>query len=196
MPSYPLVLSFKLLSIGPQVRVTDAAGSLVAYVKQKAFKLKEDITIFADEGQSLPLYRVKADRILDFNATYSITDLRSGRQLGALQREGGRSIWRATYRILNANGVQVGEIHEQNPWIKLLDGLLEEVPVIGMFTGYFLNPSYLLEVSGSPVLRIRKRPAFFEGKFLVEPVNGMLPEHEELLLPSLVTMVLLERSRG
>jgi len=194
--NYPLTLSFKLLSIGPQVRVTDATGSLVAYVKQKAFKLKEDITIFADEGQSLPLYRVQADRILDFNAVYSITDLRSGRQLGAVQREGGRSIWRATYRILDANGVQVGEIHEQNPWVKLLDGLLEEVPVIGMFTGYFLNPSYVLEVSGRPALRIRKRPALFEGRFLVEDVDGLPREYDELLLPSLVTTVLLERSRG
>ena len=73
MLNYPLEMSFKIVAINPQVRVTDASGQLIAYVKQKAFKLKEDITIFGDEGQTHPLYRMNANRILDFNANYAIT---------------------------------------------------------------------------------------------------------------------------
>ena len=71
MLNYPLEMSFKIVAINPQVRVTDANGQLIAYVKQKAFKLREDITIFADEAQTRPLYRINANRILDFNASYN-----------------------------------------------------------------------------------------------------------------------------
>ena len=46
--NYPLDLSFKILAIAPQISVSDANGALVLYVKQKAFKLKEDVTIYAD----------------------------------------------------------------------------------------------------------------------------------------------------
>jgi len=53
---YPLSLKFKLMALSPQVSVHDADGQLRMYVKQKAFKLKEKVTVFADEQQSTPLY--------------------------------------------------------------------------------------------------------------------------------------------
>ena len=50
--NYPLDLTFKVLALTGQIYVRDASGSLVAFVKQKFLKLKEDINIFADEQQS------------------------------------------------------------------------------------------------------------------------------------------------
>lgn len=38
----------------------------------KAFKLKEAITVFADEAQTRPLYHINAGRVIDFSATYTI----------------------------------------------------------------------------------------------------------------------------
>jgi hypothetical protein len=43
MLNYPLKMSFKILAINPQVKVTDAAGKTVLYVREKAFTLKTDI---------------------------------------------------------------------------------------------------------------------------------------------------------
>src|ERR687886_2168301 len=131
MLNYPLDLSFKILALSPQVRVTDASGQLVAYVKQKAFKLKEDVTIFADEGQMQPLYRMNANRILDFNANYTVTTPH-GQTLGAVRRPGMRSIWKANYPISDPSGTEIGAIHEENAWVKVMDALLGEVPVLGM----------------------------------------------------------------
>ena len=60
--NFPLELRFKILAIASQIAVRDASGNLLCYVKQKAFKLKEAVTVFGDEEQTRPLYTIKADR--------------------------------------------------------------------------------------------------------------------------------------
>ena len=72
--NFPLDLSFKKVALNPQVSVRDASGNVVLYTKQKAFKLKEAVTVFADEAQTRPLYTINADRVLDFNARYNIAE--------------------------------------------------------------------------------------------------------------------------
>ena len=63
---YPLTMSFKIVALAPQFSIRDASGDLIAYVKQKLFKLKEAVTVYADERQTQAMYTLKADRILDF----------------------------------------------------------------------------------------------------------------------------------
>jgi uncharacterized protein YxjI len=192
---YPLDLRFRLISLGPQINVLDATGRSVAYVKQKAFRLKEDVEVHTDDTRQTPLWRIKADRIIDWSAAYRITDA-GGALLGMLRRKGGRSLWRATYVITDANEQAIGGIHEKDPWIKVLDGLLSIVPILGDLSGYFLNPSYVLSRGEEPMLEIRKRPAFFEGRFIIERVGTFDPRIEALYLASVLMMVLLERGRG
>lgn len=194
--NYPLNLSFKLLALASQIYIRDANGNLLGYVKQKMFKLKEDINIFADEGQTQLRFNIKADRIIDFSAKYTFTDA-GGRVLGAIKRQGMRSIWRANYEVENANGQPILKIHEENGWIKVIDSVVGELPVVVMFTGYFFNPSYLVErTDGTPITRLKKQPAFFEGKFEVSPLGQMSQEEETLSLLGLLMMTLLERGRG
>lgn len=195
MLNYPLELSFKFAAINPQVRVIDASGQLVAYVKQKAFRLKEDITIFADEAQSQPLYRMNANRILDFRANYAITTPQ-GQSVGAVYRPGARSIWKANYTISDPQGTQLGLIHEENPWIKVIDALFGEVPVLGIFSGYFFNPAYFVELRGQNVFYLKKQPAFLEGKFRLERRGDFAPQDEGLLICSVIMALMLERMRG
>lgn len=85
--NYPLELSFKHIAIAPQLSVTDATGRLLFYVKQKAFKLKESVTVFADREQTQPVVTIAADRILDISATYNLQDLQ-GNTFGAVRRRG------------------------------------------------------------------------------------------------------------
>ncbi len=195
MLNYPLEMSFKIVAINPQVRVTDANGQLIAYVRQKAFKLREDITIFADEAQTRPLYRINANRILDFNASYAITTP-EGRPIGSVYRPGARSIWKASYPISDAGGNEIGLVHEENAWVKVIDALAGELPVIGMFTGYFFNPAYFVDLRGQTALYLKKEPAFLEGKFRLER-RADFPEQEEgLLIASTLMALMLERARG
>lgn len=194
--NYPLDLSFKLLAIASQIYIRDANGQLFGYVKQKLFKLKEDINIFADEAQTQHLYNIKADRVLDFSAKYNFTDA-AGNHLGSIKRQGMRSIWRANYDIFDTASNQVMKINEENGWVKVIDALVGELPVVGMFTGYFFNPSYLLSrIDGTPVARLQKQPAFFEGKFQLSMLTQLSESEEVRVLLSALSMTLLERSRG
>lgn len=192
---YPLQLSFKLLAIARQISVTDARGQLVLYVKQKAFKLKEAVNVFADAAQTRALYTIQADRILDISARYNFADP-TGNYLGSIKRQGMRSIWKAHYDVFDGERLEL-TITEESAWTKVLDALLGEIPVVGMFTGYLFHPAYLVKrTNGAIVLRLEKRPALFEGKFNVTK-HGDLSEREETrALLAIITTVLLERGRG
>ena len=164
-------------------------------MKQKAFKLKESVTVFADVDQTLPLYELAADRIIDFSASYHFKDAR-GTHLGTVKRKGMKSIWRARYDIVNGSGHAL-TIQEANPWAKVCDSLLGEVPVLGMFSGYLFHPEYLVaRENGTPVMRLKKEPAFFQGKFSIEKLGTMTEDEETRILLSLIMMVLLEKQRG
>src|SRR5262245_37659078 len=125
--TFPLALRFKLFALAPQLRLTDASGALVYYVRQRAFTLREAVTVFADEPQTRPLYRMTADRVLDLSARYRIADERGG-VLGVMERHGMRSLWRAHYEV-QREGIAALRIREENPWVKFLDGLLGEIPL-------------------------------------------------------------------
>jgi uncharacterized protein YxjI len=194
---YPLNLSFKLISWGPQIFIRDASGREVFFVHQKALKLKEDINVYSDSRKSQVLFNIKADRWLDFNATYSMT---SGMgKVGAVKREGMRSLWSATYNIMDNNGSPAVRIKEDNAWVKVMDYLIGEIPIVGMFSGYLFHPSYTVYRTGTdaPLLRLTKQPAFFEGKFDITKLSDFMGEEEEVrVLLSLLMLVLLERQRG
>lgn len=199
--NYPLQVRFKLMALASQFTVTDAAGTVQMYVKQKAFKLKEDIRVFADDRQDNLLYQIKANKIIDFSASYQVLAADGKelgtREIGLVRRKGMRSLWKATYEVCR-NGTPILIIQEGNPWIKLLDAVLGQFGLLGAFAGYFLNPEYHLRTSeGAPILMTAKKlKAFWEGKFELTRVGAIDPEDEELALMGLVVMLLLERMRG
>lgn len=196
MLNYPINLSFKKLAIASQIYIRDANGTLLGYVKQKLFKLKEDINIFADETQSQIRFNIKADRVIDFSARYNFTD-GSGRSIGAIKRQGMRSIWKANYEIFDANGNPSMNINEENGWIKVIDSLVGEIPIVGMFSGYMFHPTYLISRNdGTAVARLAKQAAFLEGKFQLNPLVQMDNNEESLVLLGSLAMTLLERGRG
>ncbi len=193
--NYPLTLSFKIVALAPQFSVRDASGNLIAYVKQKLFKLKESVTVFADEQRAHPLYTLNADRVLDFSARYHFAD-QQGMPLGSVKRQGMKSLWKAHYDILDGD-TPVMTIQEENPWVKVLDALFSEIPILGMLSGYVFHPAYLVSRPDTAVvMRMEKKPAFFEGKFEVEKTGSLSDKEETQVLLSLIMMLLLERSRG
>ncbi len=194
--NFPLSLSFKLLALANQIYVRDANGNLLGYVKQKMFKLKEDINIFADEQQTQLLFNIKADRMIDWSANYSFTDSR-GNYLGSIKRQGMRSIWKANYDVFDSQNNQVYKIHEENGWVKVADALFGELPIVGILSGYVFNPSYIVErMDGTPVAHLKKQPAMFEGKFILTNLSPLSTEEETRVVLGVLMMSLLERRRG
>ncbi len=101
-------------------------GSLVCYVKQKAFKLKEAITVYADEGMSDVLMTIQARSIMDFSGTYDVTTV-GGENLGALKRKGMKSIIRDEWEIHDANGEVIGNIIEDSALMAIVRRFLSNL---------------------------------------------------------------------
>ena len=191
MLSYPLDLSFKIVTIGTRIKIKDAAGRQVAYVRKQKFKLKENVGVYTDEAQSSLLFRMKADRMLDFSARYAISGP-DGHPIGAVGRRGMKSLWSSAYVLDDAYATEAGSIREENPWTKVLDGVMESVPLGGLF----FNPAYLAELYGKNVLRIQKQPSVLESSFRIDKLAEFSDDEEDLLLAGIIMMVLLERDRG
>lgn len=192
---FPLTITFKILTLSPQLSVTDATGTQIGYVRQKLLALKESVTVFADDSQSQALYNLQADRIIDFNANYSFTDGQGG-AVGSARREGLNSMWRAHYLVSMARD-PIFEVRETSAWVRLADNLLGQIPLVGMLGGYFFHPVYEVgRIGGGTVLRMTKRPALLETDFLIEQTGPISPDEQVTLLLSLMMIVLLERARG
>jgi len=194
---YPLSLSFKIMALASQATVTDARGRTILYTKQKMFKFREHVEIFTDSTRGTLLAEIKANKVIDWSARYFSTDAH-GQPIGSVGRRGWRSMWKAHYEAFNpGDDAPDFSIQEENVWSKVADSFLGEIPILGMFTGYFFHPSYLAtRTSGHPALRMTKQPAFFEGKFKLEILGDMTPREELNLFLSFLMLVLLERRRG
>jgi hypothetical protein len=133
--------------------------------------------------------------MLDISARYRIEDM-GGAERGILQRRGMRSLWKAHYELF-VGGHQVFVINEESAWVRVWDGIVGEIPIVSLFTGYFFHPAYLVaRGEGEPaVLRVVKRPAMFEGVFRIEELTSPGGDAEIAVLGALM-MLLLERARG
>lgn len=195
--NYPLDLRFKIAAIASQLNVKDAAGNQIFYVKQKLFKLKENVEIYKDNTKSQLLYTIKADRIIDFSPLYTLTAA-NGEVAGTIKRRGAKSLWSATYD-LTLNGQPLGTIHESNAWAKLADALFSEIPLLGMFAGYVFHQHYILESpDGNSIGSLSKQPAFFEGKYTIQgdAFAKFDEQSQERIAALLMVVALLERLRG
>lgn len=196
---YPLQLNFKLIALAPRIFVRDASGQSIFYVQQKVMALKEHVRVFSNEQMNEQVYEIKADRMLDFSARYYYRDM-NGREIGSIKHKGMRSIWSATYEIYAPGASEpTYKMTEDNPWVKVADSIISNIPMIGMVTGYVLNPTYTVYhiATDAPVLKLKKEPAFFEASFSIDKADERLSgEHEERVLLGVLMAVQLERSRG
>jgi len=105
-------------------------------------------------------------------------------------------LWSAHYDIYDEAGIEMS-IREEEPWKRLLEGVLGEIPIVGFLVIYWLNPTYqVLQRDGSVALRVVKKPSVFERHFEIEKRAEMDPDDELRALLALIMMVLLEKSRG
>ncbi len=193
---FPLNFTFKITTISNDFRVNDATGAEVAFVRQKLFKLKEEVQVFNDESRSQLNFTVKANKWLDFSAAYVFYDNQQ-RELGRIVRRGWKSLWKSSYDIYDENQKQDFSVNEENPLIKVFDGLFGDIPILGMFTGYFFNPTYLVtRPDGTAIARLSKEKSFFGRRFSVDKLAEFETGEENRLLLGLMMMILLERQRG
>lgn len=146
---------FKLF--GGAFHIYGPDGQLRFYVKQKAFKLKEAITVYADESQTQPLLQIHARKALDFGATYDVSTM-EGEPLGALRRKGFKSMIRDEWDILDATGQVVGMIQEDSMLFALLRRFLSNL----------IPQSFHASINGMPVAVFAQRFNPFVAKIDID----------------------------
>ncbi|MDF1751561.1 MAG: hypothetical protein P1U89_02180 [Verrucomicrobiales bacterium] len=193
---FPLQLTFPIISVAQQFTVTDADENTVCYVRQKILKIREAIEVFTDKKRTTKICDIKADRIIDFSATYQFFDT-DGKVFGAVARKGMRSIFKAHYEIFENDKADM-IINEENPFVKMIDGFIGQIPIVGAFTGLMFHPSYLVAdaETGKELIRIRKQSSFFEAKFTLEQLCDLDDDDELRIVLSTIMLVLLEKDRG
>ena len=168
------------------------------YVRQKLFKLREAVQVFRDDSRTEHLFDIQADRIIDWSAKYTFTGA-NGQVVGAVKRSGMRSLFAAHFTVFGASGETLFEIEQNNPWIGILDHLLEQVPIVSLFSGYIFNPVYVVTRPGTKesVMNLVKKRTFLDTGFAITQGSAASTAAEQgVVLLSAITVTLLERDRS
>ena len=125
-----------LYQVTPLAAGETPAGGPIAYVRQKRMAIKEDIRFFADEEETEEVFRIKARRMLEIGGNYDVTTP-DGQRIGVLQKVFGRSLFRSTWRILDAqeNVLAIGQ--ERSLFLAIARRLIDYLPYVG---GYIPIP--------------------------------------------------------
>ena len=194
--TFPLQFEFKISSFSNDFIVKNSSGKTLSYVRQKMFKLKEDVSVYSDESKSEILYKISADRWIDFNASYAFK-VNNGVLLGRVGRKGRKSLLKAHYEIFDNDGEHDFTISEENPWAKFWDALLSEIPFVGLFSGYMFNPKYIVKDKEDKIVaRLSKEKSLFGRRFKLDKLEEIEDLDKERMILSLMMMTLLERRRG
>lgn len=116
-PGEQYTIRRKILKLfGSAFHVYNNEPRVIGYCKQKSFKLKEDIRIYTDESMSQQLVQINARSIIDFGATYDVSDA-TGRVVASLRRKGLKSTFlRDEWMLFDSTGLQVAILREESAW--------------------------------------------------------------------------------
>jgi len=157
-----------------------SAGELLASVRQKRMKIREQINFFADEAQTVPLLQLRARKVFEFRGVTDVV-LPDGQVIGTLRKAFGASLLRSSWSVLDAAGVEVATARESSMFIAILRRIWSSIPYlgdvpfllpfhfdlhapdgrqIGRYTRMFaLRDRYVLDLSGDPERRLDRRVA-------------------------------------
>lgn len=133
---------FKLF--GGIYQIYDPAGNVVFNSKKAAFKLKEDVRLYADEEMTQELIVILARQAIDFSASYDVVDPRTNERVGVLRRKGMKSILKDEWILCDGNEREIGTIKEDSPLMAGLRRLMQFVAI------NLIPQSYEIEIGGAP----------------------------------------------
>jgi hypothetical protein len=146
-PTY--LIRKKLLQIfGASFNLYGPNGDLLFYSKQKAFKLKEDIRLYADESATEEVLTIHARSWLDFAAAYDVVDTQTGEKVGGLKRKGFKSMVRDEWTFMDEYDKDISLIQEDSQIMALVRRF---VPF-----GNWVPQKYVGTVQGQPVCELRQ----------------------------------------
>ena len=109
----------------------DGDAGMLAYVRQKRLKLKEEILFYSDKSREQLLLRVKARKVLDLGSRYDVTD-GNGQRIGVIGKAFGASLTRSTWTVFDpSESVEVLRFTERNLAVALFRRIWNFIPYAG-----------------------------------------------------------------
>jgi hypothetical protein len=131
-----------------------APGDLFAMAQQKRIALRESVSFYADEDRRQPVFGFRADRKIDFAATYAVTD-GTGRTIGSFRKDFARSLLRSTWHLDQPGlGTFLGK--ERNFVVAIVRRVWEFLPFVSAVP--FIWPLHFdfVATDGHPVLSVER----------------------------------------
>ena len=169
------ILRRKVLTIlGQKFHIYDPQGNLALFAKLKAFKIKEDIRIYADEAQTQEVLSIRTQSVFDIAGTYDVNDTVTGETVGALKRKGLKSMLRDEWLILDANGQEVGKIVEDSQLKALIRRFIDAA-------SFLMPQKFHAEIAGQTVATYQQNFNPFVRKIVID----FGPDQQNVLDPRL-----------
>ncbi|MGH3614543.1 MAG: hypothetical protein ACRDRK_18530 [Pseudonocardia sp.] len=125
-------------------------GRLLAYAQQKRFAFKEQVTFYADESKSRPVFSFKARQGLDVRAEHDVFD-EYGQVLGYFRKAFGASLLRSTWHLAGPGLEATGQ--ERRPVIAILRRVWDLIPYLGnVWVPFVFHFDFVDDATGQPVL--------------------------------------------
>jgi len=138
------------------VNADGGEGPVIAMAQQKRMAFKEQVTFYADEARTQPVFGFKARQRMDLAATYDVTDA-AGMPIGSFRKEFAKSLLRSTWQLTTTDGLEATGT-ERNQNVAIARRVWELVPIISEIPSPFLFHFDFTAPDGSIVLSsVRKR---------------------------------------
>ncbi len=111
---------------------SDESGAeleLLAFAQQKRLAFKEEVTFFAEEERTTPVFSFKARKRMDLAAGYDVT-APDGTAIGEFKKDFKKSLLRSTWHLTPPGG-QPALGQERNAAIAILRRIWDFIPLIG-----------------------------------------------------------------
>jgi hypothetical protein len=133
----------------------------------KAYKAKEDIRLYTGEDMETELLQILARQALDISAAYDVIDSTNRETVGALRREGLKSVLRDEWTVLDAHDAEVGKVRERSWLLAILTRVL----------GGLVPQTYDVDIGGTPVATIKQHA----NPFVMRITLDLSPDTQGLL---------------
>ncbi|MCH2639510.1 MAG: hypothetical protein MKZ68_06425 [Candidatus Thalassarchaeum sp.] len=177
----------KLLGEEFHIYSDDSMQQLIGYSKQKALKLKEDIRVYSDEQKSTELICIKARSIIDFGAGYDITDSQTGEAICSFKREGLKSLFKDSWKVMDSSGNQIGTLGEDS-------GILALVRRFVPFASLLIPQEFVLSTGTGSIVFTQKMNPLIHKMFVTNiQSSGLDPR---IVLAATMLLIAIEGRQG
>lgn len=142
----------KFLKIfGATIHMTDVGGTNeLGIIQMKAFRLKSDITLFADSAETRPVFNIKARQAVALNYIFDVFDPQTSQVIFSLERKGLKSAFvRDHWTLLDTAGNQFGEIIETSSQLAIFRRWLSFISDIPALIFAFVPETYTIRTTGA-----------------------------------------------